>query len=145
VLDDVERRRLAVKPSGEHSPPLLVAPLDVELDKGSGELLALPRRRRFAGEKANDRVPRPDRLSRPHLQVSDDPVALVEQADDRDPLGHRSHARLGSCQHPLGRLLRLLFRLLLRRLVASATRQDEPERNHRRHRSHHCYSGIQGW
>jgi hypothetical protein len=142
VLDDVEGRRFAVDPAGERSPPLVVAALDVELDERSGELLALPRRGGFAGAKTNDRVPHPDRLPRPHRQVADDPVALVEQADDRDPLGHWRDSGLGSGEHSLGARL---LRLPLRRLIAPAARQNERERNHRRHRSHHVYSGIQGW
>jgi hypothetical protein len=141
VLDDVERRRLLIDPAGEYAPPLPIAALDLKLEEGSRELLALPGRRRLARQQPDDGVFQPHRLSRPHCQIAHDPVALVENADHRDSLGHRSDPGFGSGEH-IGALR--LFRLLLGRLVAAATRENERKRDHQRSRSHRDYSGIQG-
>jgi len=66
---------------------------DVELDEGAGQLLDLPRRGRLAGAQPHDRVADPKRLARLHRQVALDAVALVEEADHRDALRHRSRSR----------------------------------------------------
>jgi hypothetical protein len=99
--------------------------LDLKLDERPGELLLFPRSARLAGAKPDDGVPHPHRLPRPHRQVADDPIALVEQADDRDPLRHGRDARLfGGGPRRFGdhRPRRLLLLILLRAigLVAAA-------------------------
>jgi hypothetical protein len=94
VLDDVERRALRVKPARKDAVPVLVRPLHVDLDEGAGQLLVFPRRRRLAGPQPDDDVLDADRLARPQGQVADDAVALVEQAEDSDALGHWRHAGL---------------------------------------------------
>jgi hypothetical protein len=94
MLDDVERRAFLIDPAREHPVPVLVGALDVDLDEGAGQFLQLPRRRRLAGAQANDDVLDPDRLAGLQGDVADDAVALVEQAEDRDPLGHRRDAGL---------------------------------------------------
>jgi hypothetical protein len=142
VLDDVERRRLLIDPAGEYAPPLPVAALHLELEEGSGELLALPRRRRLARQQPDYGIFQPHRLSRPHRQIPDDPVAFVENADHRDSLGHRSDPGFGSGEH-IGALR--LFRLLLfGRLASAATGENERKHDHQRPQSHRDYSGIQG-
>jgi hypothetical protein len=92
MLDDVERRAFLVDPAGEHPVPILVGALDVDLDEGAGQLLQLPRRRRLASAQANDDVFHPDCLAGLQGDVADDAVALVEQPEDRHPLGHRRDA-----------------------------------------------------
>ncbi|KQM38002.1 hypothetical protein ASE59_11945 [Sphingomonas sp. Leaf10] len=52
-------------------------------------MLLLPRRGAFAGAQADDHVANPSRLSGFQRQVAGFAVALVEQADHRDPIGHR--------------------------------------------------------
>jgi hypothetical protein len=64
------------------------------LEEGAGELLILPGRGRLAGAQANDRILHADRHSGLHPQIADDAVALVEKADDRDPVLHRGNANL---------------------------------------------------
>jgi hypothetical protein len=94
MLDDVERGTFLVEPAREDPAPILVRPLHVDLDEGARQLLAFPRRRRLAGAQADDDVLDADRLPRLQSQILDDAVALVEQAEHGDALGHRRHARL---------------------------------------------------
>jgi hypothetical protein len=92
VLDDVERRALPPHPAREDTLELAVAVSHVELDERAGQALLLPGRGRLARAQAHDHVLDPHRLAGPERQLASDAVALVEQADHRDPLGHRSGA-----------------------------------------------------
>ena len=74
--------------------PALVRPLHVELYEGASQLLVFPRRGRLASAQANDRVVHADRLTRLQRQVADYAVALVEETEHRDALGHGGDARL---------------------------------------------------
>ncbi len=70
----------------------------------------------------------------------DDAVALVEDAEDRDPLGHRSHSAL-----PRGGRRRLPRRRSANLLLVAAAARGERERNQQRCSGfRHAYSGIQG-
>jgi hypothetical protein len=73
--------------------------------------------------------------------ILDDPVALVEDAEHRNPLGHGRHAPLSV--HGRARLMRRWQRyvLLLRALAAPGERKRDQKRNCR---VSHAYSGIQG-
>jgi hypothetical protein len=93
VLDDVERRRLLVQPAREDPLPAPLRIAHVELDEGAGQSLDLPGRGRLAGAKADDRVADPNRLPRLQSERAGDSVALVEQTQHRDTLGHRSGPR----------------------------------------------------
>jgi hypothetical protein len=75
--------------------------LHVDLQEGARQLFPLPGRGRLAGAQADDHVLHPDCLSRLQRQVADDAIALVEQPDDGDPVGHRRHAGLvgGRARH----------------------------------------------
>jgi hypothetical protein len=73
--------------------PALIGPLNVELNESAGQLLILPRGGRFACSKPNDRIVDADRLPRLQLEVANDPIALVEKAQNGHPLGHGSDAR----------------------------------------------------
>jgi hypothetical protein len=64
----------------------------VDLDEGPGQLLRLPRRRRVAGAQADDHVADPGRLPRLQNEVAGQAVALVEEAEHRHALRHRSRA-----------------------------------------------------
>jgi hypothetical protein len=93
VLDHVQRGRFLVEPAGEDTLELTLRIANIELKKGAGELLDLPRRGRLAGAQPHDHVVAdPNGLPRPELQIAGDAVALVEEADHRRPLWHRRRA-----------------------------------------------------
>jgi hypothetical protein len=94
MLDDVQRRRVLVEPARENAAPALVRTLDVELHESARELLILPGRGRLARAQAHDRVVHPDRLARLESKIANDAIALVEQAEDGDAVGHWSNAGL---------------------------------------------------
>jgi hypothetical protein len=93
MLDQVERRSLLVEPAREDSLPAPLRVADVELDEGAGQGLDLPGRRRLAGAQPNDRVADPHRLAGLERDRAGDAVALVEEAEHRHPLRHRSGSR----------------------------------------------------
>jgi len=101
------------------------------LHKGAGQLLLLPGRARLAGAQAHGYVLHPDRLPGLQGEIAHDPVALVEQAEDRDPLGHRSHAGQVACRArdiDRNRLIALKFIALPGPIAARGNerqRQDE--------------------
>ena len=101
MLDHVERRTFPVEPAGEDPLPAPLGIADVELHEGAGERLHLPGRGRLAGAKPDDRIPHPHRLARLEGQLTRDPVTLVQEAEDGDPLHHRGGA-LGDRGHRLG-------------------------------------------
>jgi hypothetical protein len=149
MLDDVERRRLLVEPAREDAVEGPLGVGHVELDEGAGQLLDLPRRRRFAGAQADDDVPDPHRLAGLQRQVPLDAVALVEQADHGDALRHRRRARRFA-----GHRLRNVHRRLLDRRLAvtlALRRALGPAGGERRQRGQrhgggdpvHASSGVQ--
>jgi len=92
MLDDVERRRLLVEPSGEDAAELPLRVAHVELDERAGELLNLPGRAGLAGAQPHDHVADAERLAGAHLKLARDAIALVEKADHGDALRHRGGA-----------------------------------------------------
>jgi hypothetical protein len=143
VLDDVQRRRFPIDPAGEDPAPFLVGALHVQLEKRACQFLLLPRSGRLAGAQANDRIAGPDRLPRLHPQIVDDSVALVEEADDRDPVLHRSEAGLVAFENLA--CVRGLELLLVGGLLLPARRQRHSQRDSDAPRNAHSYSGFQGW
>ena len=147
MLDRVERRGFLVEPTREHPLPAAVGALHVELHEGAGQLLKLPRRRRLAGAQPHHGILDAHRLPRLQPDVAHDAVALVEQAEDRDSLGHRRHS--GLVGREAGRLLddrrALLSRLLLRALRAIAAGARHGRRDQENCRATHAQSGVQGW
>jgi hypothetical protein len=122
--------------------PLLVGTLDVDLDEGTSQLLLFPGRARLAGAQPDDHVLGPRRLARSQRQIADDPIALVEQADHRDPLVHRREALVGDLGlRGRSRLLRTLLRLF----AAVAGRQCQRAGDQRCCREAHAQSGVHGW
>jgi hypothetical protein len=147
VLDDVQRRSLLVQPAREDPLPAPLRVLDVELDEGSGQLLDLPGRRRFAGSKPDDRVADAHRLTRLQGQRARDAVALVEEAEHRDPLGHRSRPG-GHCGDGLRNVDRARLAdglaVATRIAAAAAVAAREGDRKHDRgaEREPHAWSGV---
>ena len=141
MLDHVERRGFLVEPAGKGPVPPPIGLLDVELDEGPRQLLWFPRSGGLAGAQANDHVLPADGLAGMESDVLNDPVALVEDPEDRDALRHRRDPALAVRRR--GRLLAPRKRgiLLLGTLAARGERecgeQDCSE-------VAHAYSGIQG-
>jgi hypothetical protein len=141
VLDDVERRRFLVKPAREGAFPALVRLLHVELDERAGQLLVLPRCGCFARAQAHDHVLPAHRLSRVKRDILDDAVALVENAENRDPLRHRRHATFAiGGRGDLPRRGRRRVPLL----GAFAARRERKRSDQRSSQGAHVYSGSQG-
>jgi len=70
----------------------LAAPADVDLHEGAGLLRQFPRRGALAGGDAHDDRADLARLAGLEAQFLGNVVALVEEADHRDALVHRSRA-----------------------------------------------------
>jgi hypothetical protein len=115
----------------------------VELQECAGQLLILPRGGRFACPEPDDRVVHPHRLARLHLDVANDPVALVEKPDHGHPLAHRGDVgMLAGASPALGKLDAIALVLV----VALASRREQ--QHHQRAGNggaSHAQSGVQAW
>lgn len=114
MLDHVTVGPFAEDPARKDAIPFVVALiLHAKLDEGAGFRRILPRRGGFAGAQAHDRTTDADRFAGLHLDIANQPVALVEQTEHRDALVHRGRAldTANLLRHPfrLGRNLRALF------------------------------------
>jgi hypothetical protein len=128
VLDDVERRRFLVDPARKDPAPARIRLLDVHLDERTGQLLILPGRGGLASPQAHDDVVPAGRLTGLQADIANDTVALVKEAENRDAIGHRGHARLlaGPVIRALGRgAVRLLCALILLPAAAACGKQPE--------------------
>jgi hypothetical protein len=93
MLDHVAVGPLAENPARKDAAPLVVALiLHGELNKSAGFGGVFPWRRLFACAQPDDRAADAQRFAGLHLELADQPVALVEQAQHRDALGHRCGA-----------------------------------------------------
>jgi len=68
---------------------MLVLALHIELDESAGQRLRFPGSDRLARAQPHHHIAEAQGLPRLHRQIAFNAVALVEQADHRDPLGHR--------------------------------------------------------
>jgi hypothetical protein len=145
MLDDVQGWRFLIDPAGKCALPLLVGALHIQLDEGARQRLRFPRRRFLARTQPHDGVLDPHRLARFQHQVADDSVALVEEADHRDPFGHRSHAWYGDVVRRLVHRHRAAGGIVAfgRLLVSSAARNDQREGEWKKEQPH-AQSGVHG-
>ena len=142
MLDDVERRAFLVQPARKHPIPFAVGLQIVELDEGAGQPFGLPRRGRIAGAQADRNVLDPDRVARLQGEIADDAVALVEQGDDRDALGHRGDAGGVDPRRRFSGDNLVIDRGLLGSAIARRERQanrGQPDGSHHGH----AWSGVQ--
>ncbi len=124
----------------------------VQLHKGAGQVLLLPRRRGLTSQQPHHNVIHPYRLARPQRQVTRDAVALVEEPQHRHALVHR---RGPGCKlrHRLRdfdglRFRRRLIALLLplrRPLRAAGGQQDKASKEEVTPGAAHASSGVQAW
>ena len=149
MLDDVQRRRFLIEPAGEDAAELTVGAAHVELDEGAGQLLGLPGGGRLAVAQPHDHVADPDGLAGPEGEIALDAVALVEQAEHRDPLGHGRRAGR-ELLDGLGHIDRLLLdRRVVLPAALGAPGRAGGEREHQRETradhpaKHHVQSGVQ--
>jgi hypothetical protein len=90
MFDHVAVGSLAEKPARKDAAPLVVAlVLHGKLDEGAGFGGVFPWRRLFARAQPHDRAADAQRFAGLHLEFAHQSVALVEQAQHRDTLGHR--------------------------------------------------------
>ena len=97
VLDDVERRRFLVEPAREDAAPASCRAAGRRAGRTRRSASPLPTARSSRRRAADDDVLPPRRLAGVKRDILDDAVALVEDAEHRDPLRHRRHAALAGC------------------------------------------------
>lgn len=100
--------------------------MNVELQESAGQLLILPRRSRFTSAQADDHIFHANRHAGLHPEIADNAVALVKQADHRDPVLHRSDADLlPGTGARLGKLDPIALVPVLAALAAGREKQPE--------------------
>jgi hypothetical protein len=156
VLDDVAVGPFLEQPAGKHPPPILAAMIEHhELHESAGFLRILPLRGALARAQTHHRAPDPHALSRFQPDIPDEAVALVEQAQHRLALFHRSDTGIGilgagrgSC---LGQRAGVCGRWRRRIVaaIASGQRQRGPGQRQRCQPAGgctaHAASGVHGW
>jgi hypothetical protein len=120
----------------------VVGLLDIELDERPGQRRRLPRRGRLARAQADDDIADAQRLARLHRQVADDAIALVEQSDHRDALGHRRLADM--LKHRPGAGVDHRLALILLGGAIAAREQHRGGGDHQAG-ARHAYSGVHAW
>jgi len=133
MLDHIAIGPFAKDPARKDAAPFVVALiLHRQLDEGAGFGRVFPWCRRLARAQPHDRAPDAQHLAGFHLELADEAVALVEQAEPRDALGHRGRPRDTADFGPNTlRLQRRRHRLaaVRRRPVASGQRRCGHERD----------------
>jgi len=155
VLDHVAVGPLAENPARKDPVPFVVAlVLHRQLHERARLGRIFPRRRLLACAQPHDRAAHPRGIAGLHFEIADEAVALVEQADDGDAIGHRGRAfdAADFLWHAFGfgDLRRLVAAARLGRLgpVAGAERDGGDRRQSQRrgqplHRSAHSAPGRQ--
>jgi len=114
--------------------------LPVDLDECAGQLLRFPGRAGFASAQPYSHVLDSHCLARTKREVADDAVALVEQAQHGDSLGHGRYPRL------VGRGARHVDRdrLVFSSFVAAAATARGQQQGKRKEgaTTSHAYSGF---
>jgi len=96
------------------------------LQESASQLFILPRRSRFTSAQADDHILYANRHSGLHPEIADDAVALIEQADHRDPVLHRCNADLlPGTGGSLGKLDPVALVLVLAALATGREKQRE--------------------
>ena len=121
--------------------PAFVRPLHVKLHEGARQIFIFPRGGRLAGAQAHNRIVHPKRLAGLQRQVAHDSVALVEEPEDGNAVGHGGDARLLARAGIGARQGRTIG--LLRPIVAPATCKKQ-QRRAGYGKTSHAQSGCQG-
>ena len=89
MLDDIAVGPFLEQPAGKDAAPFILAIIKHDqLDEGTGFRRGFPLGRPFAGAQANNGAAYADAFAGLERDVTNQPVALVEQAEDGDPFGH---------------------------------------------------------
>ncbi|NIJ39154.1 hypothetical protein FHR22_003888 [Sphingopyxis panaciterrae] len=155
MLDHVAVGAFLEQPARKDAIPFIVALiLHRQLDEGAGFRRVFPWRGRLARAQAHDSAANARRIAGLHLEIANQAVALVEQAEHRDAVGHRGRA-LDSAdflRHAFGfgdlRRLLAAARLGRRRPVAGRESQcrqggEAHGRGQARHENAHSAPGRQ--
>ncbi len=105
MLHDVQFGPFAEQPAGKATLPFAITFEREELDERAGICGHFPSRGLFAGTQAHHGTANADGFARLHFKVTHNAVALVQQADHGDALGHRR----GAFEAPLDILDLVLF------------------------------------
>jgi hypothetical protein len=129
VLDDVALRPVLEQPAGKVPVPALVGRLQyVELDKGADLDDRFPGRGRLAGPQEDSGIAQLHRFARFHGQVAGHAIALVEQADDSDPVLHRGAGQDRAAAHIFDTHAHRPLLRLGQRVLALAGGQEQRQR-----------------
>ena len=134
MLDHIAVGPLAEEPAREDAAPFVVALiLHRQLDEGAGLGRILPRRGLLAGTQPHDRATDARTLAGLHLELADQAVAFVEQAEHCDAFGHRGRALDATdfLRNPLG-LGELRARLARPLAAVAAVARAERRRREKR-------------
>ena len=155
MFDHIAVGPLAENPTGKDAAPFVVALiLDGQLDEGARFGRIFPRRGLLARAQPDDRAADSYRFAGLHLDIANQPVSFVEQANHRDAFGHRRRAfdAADFLRHAFGfgNLRRLVATACFgcRRLVAGSKRnggdrRQSQRRGQPRHGSAHSAPGRQ--
>ena len=115
----------------------------VQLQECTSQFLVFPGSGGFAGTKPDDRVLHSHRLTRFHLDVADNSVALVEQRNHGHPLTHRSD--VGMLARTSGALRKLDAIALVLVVALTACREQQRHQRAGNGGASHAQSGVQAW
>jgi hypothetical protein len=147
VLDYVAVGPLTENPAREDAIPFVVALiLHRQLDERACLGRIFPRRGLLARAEPYDRAADAGGFAGLHFEIADQPVALVEQADDGDTLGHRGRAfdTADFLRHPLrfGDLRRLVTTGVGRRCPVASGERDGGNRRQPQRRGQPRHAGA---
>jgi hypothetical protein len=146
VLDYIKARRFLEQPTGENLAPFafLARGTDEDLRKGPGLTREFPRRGLLAGGQPHDDVPPAAGITGLHLEILRKIVALVEHAQHRDAVVHRSAITRIDRTHgfPAAELLRHLGLDRARLGWRFRARDQRANQNERKPPAHGQASGL---
>jgi hypothetical protein len=148
VLDDVAVGPFAENPARKDAIPFVVALiLHRQLHKCPRLRRIFPRRGLLARAQPHDRAADARDIAGLHLEVANKPVALVEQTDDGDAIGHRGRAfdTADFLRHAFGfgdgrhrrAVIALRWRPVARGQRGRGQKRDQRGRNRARHAGFH--------
>jgi hypothetical protein len=152
MLDDVAVGPFLEQPARKDAVPFVVALfLHRQLDKGAGFGRRFPWRGLFASAQSDHRAAYPGAVAGAHFQIANQAIALVQQRNDRHPVGHRRRAfDPAALLRHRPRSSDFGFNLGRRRRISGAVAASQQQRRHQssakcsnRAARHHSAPGCQ--